>query len=58
MVVIDEAHLYRGALAAEIALLLRRLLIRCGRHPDEVLFIGTSATLGGEESEHDDSLPS
>ena len=51
MVVIDEAHLYRGALAAEIALLLRRLLIRCGRHPDEVLFIGTSATLGGEESE-------
>jgi len=51
MVVIDEAHLYRGALAAEIAVLLRRLLIRCGRRPDEVLFVGTSATLGGEEKE-------
>ena len=51
MVIIDEAHLYRGTLAAEITLLLRRLLTRCTKHPDDVLFVGTSATLGGNEIE-------
>jgi hypothetical protein len=45
-VVLDEAHLYTGTLAAEIAMLLRRVLVRCGRSSDEVLQIGTSATLG------------
>jgi DEAD/DEAH box helicase domain-containing protein len=45
-VVLDEAHLYTGTLAAEITLLLRRLLQRCGRVPDEVLHLATSATLG------------
>jgi hypothetical protein len=46
VVVLDEAHLYGGTLAAEITLLLRRLFVRCGRSPDEVLTIATSATLG------------
>jgi Lhr-like helicase len=51
-VVLDEAHLYAGALAAEITLLLRRLLQRCGRTPDEVLFLATSATIGtGDRAE-------
>jgi ATP-dependent helicase YprA (DUF1998 family) len=51
-VVLDEAHLYAGALAAEITLLLRRLLQRCGRTPDEVLFLATSATIGtGDKAE-------
>lgn len=45
-VVLDEAHLYTGTLAAEITLLLRRLVERCGRRPEEVLFLATSATLG------------
>lgn len=45
-IVLDEAHLYTGTLAAEITLLLRRLLIRCGLGPDNVLQIATSATLG------------
>ncbi|MDJ0391153.1 DEAD/DEAH box helicase [Roseomonas sp. E05] len=45
--VLDEMHLYSGTLAAEIALLLRRVLLRCGRRPEEVLFLGASATLGG-----------
>lgn len=48
VVVLDEAHLYGGTLAAEITLLLRRLFVRCGRTPDEVLTIATSATLGTE----------
>ena len=46
-IVLDEAHLYTGTLAAEMTLLLRRLLARCGRRAEEVLQIATSATIGG-----------
>ena len=49
--VLDEAHLYNGSLAAEIALLLRRVMLRCGVRPDNVLQIATSATLGGSEAD-------
>jgi DEAD/DEAH box helicase domain-containing protein len=45
--VLDEAHLYTGTLAAEITLLLRRLWSRCGVRSDQVLQFATSATLGG-----------
>jgi superfamily II DNA/RNA helicase len=44
-IVIDEAHLYNGTLAAEIKLLLKRVLERCGRKPSDVLHLITSATL-------------
>lgn len=47
IVVLDEAHIYSGNLAAEITLLLRRVLMRCGRRPEEVLCMATSATIGG-----------
>ena len=50
-VVLDEAHLYTGTLAAEITLLLRRLLDRCGRSPEQILQIATSATLGGRQED-------
>ena len=50
-VVLDEAHLYSGTLAAEITLLLRRLYLRCGVSPDNVLGMATSATLGDGSSE-------
>lgn len=46
--VLDESHLYAGTLAAELTLLMRRILIRCGRKPEETLHITTSATLGGD----------
>jgi DEAD/DEAH box helicase domain-containing protein len=45
--VLDEAHLYTGTLATEIMLLFRRLLERCGRTPEQVMQIATSATIGG-----------
>lgn len=45
-IVLDEAHLYTGTLAAEITLLLRRLLERCGLASEQVLQIATSATIG------------
>lgn len=48
-IILDEAHLYNGTLAAEIALLLRRLMLRCGVGSESLLQIATSATLGGEE---------
>ena len=48
-IILDEAHLYSGALAGEITLLLRRLLDRCGLPSSEVLQIASSATLGGSD---------
>ena len=47
-IILDEAHLYTGALAAEITLLLRRVKDRCGRDSGAVTHIATSATLGGD----------
>lgn len=44
-VVLDEAHTYIGSQAAEIALLLRRVLHSFGVISDQVSFIATSATI-------------
>jgi DEAD/DEAH box helicase domain-containing protein len=46
-VVLDEAHSYMGAQAAEIALLLRRVALAFGREPRDLRFVATSATIGG-----------
>jgi Lhr-like helicase len=45
-IVLDEAHMYRGAGGAEVALLLRRLQSRLDPKPGQVRFILTSASLG------------
>jgi len=45
-IVLDEAHLYRGAQGAEVALLLSRLLQKLGISRERVRFILTSATMG------------
>lgn len=50
-IVLDEAHLYSGALAAEIMMLLRRVRERCGVLANEVLHLATSATLGGDDED-------
>jgi ATP-dependent helicase YprA (DUF1998 family) len=47
--VLDEVHSYRGALATEIACLIRRLKARAGVQPGELLAIGTSATVASGE---------
>lgn len=44
MLIVDEAHLYRGAAGAEVGLLLRRLRARLGIDPDRVQVICTSAS--------------
>ena len=46
-IVLDEAHTYIGSRAAEMALLIRRVLHRFGVDPSDVRFVATSATLGG-----------
>lgn len=43
--VLDELHSYRGALATEVACLIRRLKARCGLGAGELHCIGTSATV-------------
>ena len=45
-IVLDEAHTYVGSQAAEISLLLRRVLHAFSVDPTKVRFIATSATMG------------
>lgn len=47
LIVMDEAHLYRGSGGSEVALLLRRLLGRLKIGPDRARFILTSASFSG-----------
>ncbi len=55
-VVLDEAHLYTGNLAAEIALLLRRLYLKCGLTANDVVQFATSATIGSGGTETEQEL--
>jgi hypothetical protein len=52
-IVLDEAHSLVGAAAAEIALLLRRVLLAFDVRPDQVRFVATSATIGSGEKVRD-----
>jgi len=51
--VFDEAHSYAGAVGAEVACLIRRVRALAGKTPDEVICIGTSATLSDPNKEDD-----
>ena len=50
-IVIDEAHTYLGSQAAELTLLLRRVLHAFGCQSGDVHFVATSATLGDSSEE-------
>jgi DEAD/DEAH box helicase domain-containing protein len=45
-IILDEAHSYVGSQAAELSLLLRRVLHAFGVEPQNVRFVATSATIG------------
>ncbi len=45
LIIIDEAHMYKGAAGGEVALLLRRLMHKVGVGPERVQFILTSASI-------------
>jgi ATP-dependent helicase YprA (DUF1998 family) len=47
--VLDEIHSYRGALATEIACLIRRLKAHAGLRPGGLVGIGTSATVAAKD---------
>lgn len=49
-IIIDEAHSYLGSQAAELSLLLRRVLHSFGVSADDVRFIATSATIGDKDN--------
>lgn len=48
-IVLDEAHTYIGSQAAEMALLLRRVMLAFKVDPKDVRFVATSATFGSDE---------
>ena len=50
-VVLDEAHLYSGALGNDINMLLRRALQRFGKTVNDIRFYATSATVGDNSKE-------
>lgn len=49
-IVLDEAHIYRGATGMETSMLLRRMHARIA-HKDQLQYILTSATLGDPEAD-------
>ncbi len=49
-IVIDEAHTYLGSRAAEVSLLLRRVMQAFNTSAEDVRFVATSATIGGAEA--------
>ena len=52
-IVLDEAHTYIGSQAAEMALLIRRVLHRFEVDSESVRFVATSATIGDADAKND-----
>jgi ATP-dependent helicase YprA (DUF1998 family) len=50
-IVLDEAHTYIGSQAAELALLLRRVVQAFGKSPEEIRFVATSATIADKDAD-------
>lgn len=55
-IALDETHTYTGAGAAEIAMLLRRVLLAYGVTTDDVRFATSSATIGNGNEESREKL--
>jgi rubrerythrin len=53
--VFDEAHTYSGATGAEVACLIRRIRALAGKNPDDIICIGTSATLADPSKKDQDN---
>jgi len=53
-IILDEAHLYTGTLAAEVSLLLRRVVAKATKENDEILYIATTATISKDKEEQQD----
>ncbi|MCZ6803087.1 MAG: DEAD/DEAH box helicase [Proteobacteria bacterium] len=55
-IILDEAHTYIGTHAAELTLLLRRVMHAFGVQPNDVRFIATSATIGKDDDDSNTRL--
>ena len=55
-VIIDEAHTYIGTKAADLALLLRRVMNAFGADPTQVHFVATSATVDASDEKAKQAL--
>lgn len=53
-IVVDEAHLYTGTLAAEVSLLLRRVTTKAKIDNSKILYIATTATISEDKLELQD----
>ena len=53
--VFDEAHTYSGATGAEVACLIRRVRALAGKKPDDIICMGTSATLSDPAKKEKDN---
>ncbi|WP_020655807.1 DEAD/DEAH box helicase [Massilia niastensis] len=49
-IVLDEAHTYVGSQAAELSLLLRRVVHAFGKRPEDIRFVATSATIADDNA--------
>ncbi len=50
-IILDEAHLYTGTLAAEVSLLLRRVVTKACKDNSNILYIATTATISEDKRE-------
>lgn len=50
-IVLDEAHTYVGSQAAELSLLLRRVVEAFGKQASEIRFVATSATIADDKAD-------
>lgn len=48
-IVLDELHTYDGAKGSDVANLIRRLKLKLNLSPNQIVPVGTSATMGGGE---------
>jgi ATP-dependent helicase YprA (DUF1998 family)/rubrerythrin len=48
-IVLDEAHTYMGSQAAELSLLLKRVMLAFNVKPNNIRFVATSATIGEDD---------
>lgn len=55
-IVLDEAHNYIGSQAAELSLLLRRVVQAFGRKSSDIRFVATSATIAGADADANERL--
>ena len=53
-IILDEAHLYTGTLAAEVSLLLRRVVTKANKNNSDILYIATTATISEDKQEQED----